>query len=598
MFLEIANSQTGSLAAFHPYPAASSRQDYEMLPDTLKKQLVAIGESHLNYICPTITATDFMRFSRSGNRVQYESKLFERRIVLNALVLAECIDYQGRFLDDIVNIIFAICEESAWQLPAHNSYVRDTPALILPDVTKPVVDLFAAETGAVLSVAEYLLHDALQMVSPTISTMITDNINRRIITPYLDSHFWWMGDGVMPLNNWTVWCTQNVLLTAFTSTFSSDLRHAVFMKACQSLDYFLEGYGEDGCCDEGAQYFRHAGLCLFNNVEILNEISNQAFKGLYQEQKIKNIASYILNVHVDGKYYVNFADCSPVAGRCNAREYLFGQRTDNLDLMAFAASDYQKSEDPLLLQEHNLFYRLQMLFTHCEMMQWEKDAIIPHKDLYYDSVGLFLARDNHLCLAVKAGDNADSHNHNDTGSFTIYKNGKPFFIDVGVESYTQKTFSPDRYEIWTMQSQYHNLPSFDGILQKDGTEYCAQNISCSFDSEICQISMDIGNAYPDERITSYVRTAILEKGKHIKISDTYQGSIKPIILSLMTYEKPEICGNIIKIGNLGECKVTGAEEIVSEEIQIKDSRLKSAWEHNIYRCLVWVSDSSIELEIK
>ena len=72
---------------------------------------------------------------------------------------------------------------------------------------------------------------------------------------------------------------------------------------------------------------------------------------------------------MDTIYYVNFADCSPVAGRCNAREYLFGKRTDNRALMEFAASDYQNSEDPLTLDEHNLFYRLQTVFSHEEMMK-------------------------------------------------------------------------------------------------------------------------------------------------------------------------------------------------------------------------------------
>ena len=90
---------------------------------------------------------------------------------------------------------------------------------------------------------------------------------------------------------------------------------------------------------------------------------------------------------------------------------------------------------------------------------------VSHPDVYYKSVGLFVARDDTLCLAVKAGDNADSHNHNDTGSFTVYKNGLPLIIDVGVESYTQKTFSPRRYEIWTMQSAYHNLPTINDIMQ-------------------------------------------------------------------------------------------------------------------------------------
>ena len=66
-----------------------------------------------------------------------------------------------------------------------------------------------------------------------------------------------------------------------------------------------------------------------------------------------------------------------------------------------------------------------------------------------------------FALAVKAGDNNDNHNHNDTGSLTLYKNGQPALADIGVESYTGKTFSAQRYEIWTMQSGYHNLPTLD-----------------------------------------------------------------------------------------------------------------------------------------
>ncbi len=48
--------------------------------------------------------------------------------------------------------------------------------------------------------------------------------------------------------------------------------------------------------------------------------------------------------------------------------------------------------------------------------------------------------------------------HNDTGSVTVYKKRSPLLIDVGVESYTKKTFSSRRYEIWTMQSRYHICP--------------------------------------------------------------------------------------------------------------------------------------------
>ena len=81
-------------------------------------------------------------------------------------------------------------------------------------------------------------------------------------------------------------CTQNVLLaSAFclqwkpspASNGQSYLNlPAILSQACKSLDYFLDEYGTDGCCDEGAQYFRHAGLTLFGAMEVLNGISGNA----------------------------------------------------------------------------------------------------------------------------------------------------------------------------------------------------------------------------------------------------------------------------------------------------------------------------------
>lgn len=46
--------------------------------------------------------------------------------------------------------------------------------------------------------------------------------------------------------NWTAWCTQNVLLTAFLGDTDQDTRRQVFRKAARSLDFFLKDYGEDG----------------------------------------------------------------------------------------------------------------------------------------------------------------------------------------------------------------------------------------------------------------------------------------------------------------------------------------------------------------
>jgi hypothetical protein len=599
---ELANNRKKPLLDFHPYPPASERKSWEALSKDLREQLIQNGEVYLNFDYPSLTAVDFMEFTRTGDRKQYEDKQFLRRIALDSLVLAECVEYKGRFLDDIINGLYVICEENAWHLPAHNSYIRDTPQFILPDVTRPVIDLFAAETASVLSIAEYLLRQELLSISPFLPEMINKNLKERIFTPYLKEHFWWMSDGHSQMNNWTIWCTQNILLSAFSRDLPKEEKESIMNKSVKSMDYFLFEYGDDGCCDEGAQYFRHAGLCLFNCLFLLNEITGHAFSSVYDSVKIKNIASYIINVHVDDIYYVNFADCSPVAGRCGAREFLFGKVTDNQELMAFAASDYQNSEDPLTLKENNLFYRLQTIFTHSEMMSWNKTSNIIHKDIWYESVGIFISRDDHFCLAVKAGDNNDSHNHNDTGSFTIYKDGRPFLIDVGVETYSKKTFSSDRYEIWTMQSCYHNLPTFfDGgetILQKDGAQYLATKVSHQFGATENKVTMDIATAYPDERIHSYLRTALHDKGNKIVITDHYEGSLKKVVLSLMFYEEPEVSENSVNIGNLGKLTISGSSNILKERITITDKRLKSAWKHDIYRLLITMEHQDLKLIIQ
>lgn len=614
MLKQLAAGYKNIFTKFALYPPASDTKAWSALNQEWKEQTLCLGEQYLNFDYPHLSATDFMDFTRTGNRTRYEDRYFQERYALNALVMAECVENKGRFMDDIINGIFSICEESAWQLPPHNSYIRDTPQLPLPDVTTPVLDLFACETGAVLATVYYLLADKLDKISPFITKRILNELNCRIFTPYLSTHFWWMGSGKEPMNNWTIWCTQNVLISVFLTCSDQEFLQKFLVKACQSADYFLDEYGEDGCCDEGAQYYRHAGLCLFNTLEIINAVTDNHFADVYENPKVKNIASYIMNVHINDKYYLNFADCSPVAGRAGVREYLFAKRTKNPCMMQFAACDFEAGlPDTLVLpSESNLFYRLQNAFTLNEIRQFAaiNSTPISYPDIYYPSVGIFIARDDRLYLAVKAGDNDDSHNHNDTGSFTVYKNGKPLLIDVGVESYTKKTFSPKRYDIWTMQSAYHNLPTVNGQMQKDGACYKACNVNHSIADTKCEIQMELANAYPKEaNLSSYIRKATLFKGKDIIIQDTFRFcnchcdnlNNNTAILSLMTYEKPVLSksdeGLYFAIGTEGTLKIAGAELNSIETIPVTDARLQICWKHEIYRILLNIISSKVEIHI-
>lgn len=609
---------TKALKKFAPFPKASEREAYEALSPALRECIIKEGDAFLGCEYPAIRATDFMSFMRTGDRVSFENLYFARRHALCGLAAAECTERQGRFLDDIINGIFTLCEESAWQLPPHNTYRRDAPQFLLPDITRPVLDLFACETGALLACTAYLLGEQLDAVSPFITTGIHKKLKERIITPYLNEHFWWMGKGAEPMCNWTAWCTQNVLLTVFLGDFSEAVRKQVFLKAAESLDYFLKDYGTDGCCDEGAQYYRHAGLCLCNALEILNIVSDGAFTPLFETEKIKNIAAYIMHMHVADKYYFNFSDCSPVAGRAGVQEYLFGKYTGQPALMQFAADDFRAADGGLYADEVNrisLYHRLQNIFYQKEVLCYDKPVSVPPQDIFYESVGLFLTRNDLFTLAVKAGDNADNHNHNDTGSFTLYKKGQPVFADIGVESYTKKTFSQDRYEIWTMQSGYHNLPTLMGLDEKDGSAYHAADVAVLCGDDVASLSMELAGAYPLQSCAglhapahshtrpetanpalSYRRSVALhKKDNRVVVTDTT--SLSDVVLNFITYEKPVLEEGLLKIGSLATASFSGASPLAVEVLPITDARLKKAWDHDLYRVRLTMTDSVFVMEV-
>jgi len=590
---------------FIPGPPIDDRVFWDGLSSRMRLDLVSRGETFLGYEYPPLPASLYMDFSLTGNRTRFEDRYFARRRALASLVLAECANADGRFLSGVIDGIDAICGEWGWQLPAHNSYIRDSKQFALPDAKRPVLDLFACETGALLATARHLLRKRLDAVSPAICERIECLLDERIVKPYLESHFWWMGNGDEKMCNWTPWCTQNVLLVAAALDLDEKMLRRIIVKAAYGLDRFLKDYGDDGCCDEGAQYYRHASLCLFGAIEILDCFDPGTFSFVYREPKIRNMALYIFNVHIDGPYYFNFSDCSPIAGRAGVREYLFGKAVDSPELIRFAVTDWAAQEDKTLSEEISLFYRLQAI-SHAQEMETAyasfaqaKEDLHSDQDIWYPSVGLLVSRSNGFCLAVKAGGNGDSHNHNDTGSYTLYKNGLPCVIDVGVGTYTEKTFSSHRYEIWTMQSAWHNLPTFGTFMQKDGAEYKARDVRYVSDETGCSVSMELAGAWPGESgVKSYIRCVRFNKlEQSVVIEDIYDGKYPPV-MSVMTSLEPIVSEKCVLIGSLARIGVDPPDaSITVEAVELTDPKLIAAWSSRIYRVKIAFTDRLV-LRIK
>ena len=583
-----------------PYPSIGEREAWEGLPGDLKGAFIRAGEEALEFEWPNLPATVFMEFHLNGNRENFQGLQNDRRHALSALVLAELIENRGRFIPGIINGIWATCEETYWGVPAHLSL--QAAGTGLPDSGEPTVDLFAAETGAQLAWINFLLRPRLEEYHPLVSRRIDHEIERRILTPCLErTDFWWMGfEADRTVNNWNPWINSNWITCILLSEKDPGRRSRALFKAMESIDKFINGYPDDGGCDEGPSYWGHAGGSLFDCLDLLY-LAGGGKIDLFGHPLIRNIAEYIMKVHIADSWFINFADASAKMTSYPAIIYRYGERINSPDLMSFAAFLAGESDYSGQAPGGYLSRRLSLLFTVRELRSTSLSPPLL-RDIWLPDLQVFAARDTAgeargFYLAGKGGHNAESHNHNDVGNFIIYLDGQPAIIDAGVETYTKKTFSDRRYEIWTMQSGYHSLPTVNGVMQRNGVEFKASGVSYAADDNRVSFALELAEAYPDEAaLKSLRRNLVLERGNRVTLADRFELSeIKgPYTLSLLTAGEPrlESPGTILVAGS--GLRVSFSAEQFSpsiERIEIEDSRLRSSWGNQVFRIVLALSDT-------
>ncbi len=559
-------------------PKANERPVWESAHKEKRDRFVLGAQQHKGYNFPSLPATAFMEFKRSGNREVYEKDYFAKRRALVNLVLGECFEYSGLYMDDIVNGIWSLCEESFWGVSAHNS------ADILYDTSNHIIDLFAAETAALLAYTHWILYDELNEVSTLITERIEREMKERIFKPLLERNdFWWLGTTGKNVNNWTPWITSNMLCVLFYMA-DDEIKYTALKKLMSALDKFIDMYHADGGCDEGTSYWSVAGGSLFDCLVHLKHIGAD----FSNEPLIKEIGRFIYRSHISGEYFINFADGGAKANPPGDLVYRYGKYINDPFLTQFGAAfcEYNNTDVYLLPLQREI----PAILGHNELLREAGRGLPKIDDSFLDGIEVCAARGKRLYLAAKGGHNDESHNHNDVGSFIIYMDGKPAIIDVGVGVYTRQTFGPERYSIWTMQSAYHNLPTINGIMQAPGKEFCAKDISYT-KAENMTFSLDISNAYPTQlgldywkRTFDFGRTV----NESITITDSYKiKECKELFLTLMTQVKPEVKDGIVQliIGGhaLNIIPNYNIADIVVEEKIFDDKRLYSVWGNKLYR---------------
>ncbi len=581
-----------------PFPAITNREAWNEIDPEIMKGFLDEANQWIDYEWPYIPATHSLLIARTGDRDTYQRVSFEKRTVLGTMILAEIYENKGRFIDPIINGVWSICEESWWGVPAHLPKSDEYAGLM--DVSRPFVDLFAAETITVLAWADYFLGDKFDEVSPQIRKRIYHEGNTRIFEPLMNQHHGWMGsrESENRPNNWNPWICSNWLNSILLLEKDQQKRAAHVTRILHVLDIFLNPYPQDGGCDEGPGYWNAAAASLYDNIALLNTATNSAFDYVTAEPKVKNMASYIYKVQIAGNYFIPFADADPQTKVDGGLIYRFGKAVDDPAMMKFGAYFYEPGDGKI--GRFHYFRNFYELFAHEEITASEKALPLP-RDSWFPELEVMVSRDQPgstegFFLAAKGGHNAESHNHNDIGNFIVFYDGKPVLIDIGRGTYTRKVFSDQRYDIWFHNSDFHNTPSVNGAIQPPGRSFRATDLSYSVKSGSASLVENIGTAYPEDAgIRTYNRSIRLNRGKDVTVTDRYELSTgDQITQNLMTCYpaqvlKPGILlinadGNEMVISYPAENAKVNIEKVPL--VTMEDRGVKEKWGDRIYRITI------------
>lgn len=574
-----------------PYPEYTDRAGWDELTREFKAQLIARGEAHLDYIWQVVELSDFLEYERSGNRNIMQEPFGANNNAMMALVLAELAEGKGRFLDQIMNGTWLACEMTTWVLSAHLPAYQ-TNKRSVPDPNEFTIDLTAGDLGSFYSWVYYFFKDEFDKVSPLISTRLRRNLQERILDVYMNrSDFWWQAFDLQPgglVNNWNPWCNSNVLLSFLLLENDPDKLVDGVYRTLVSADEFVNYTHEDGACEEGPSYWGHAAGKMYDYLDILY-LATGGKVSIFDAPIIKNMGEYIARSYVGDGWVVNFADASARGGGEPSVIYRYGKSVGSEEMQQFAAYLFERNG-----REHHIPGGRD-LFRAMEGMRLAEDlaatpAALPQFEhtWYPETEFCYMKSETGFFFAAKGGYNSESHNHNDVGSFSLYFQNTPFFIDIGVGTYTRQTFSSERYDIWTMQSNYHNLPLINGVPQMNGRNFRSAEVD--FDPRKQSFALDLSGAYPEAaQVNTWKRTYQLE-ADGLRIEDDFKlaSAKEPNTLNFLTWSQPEITAE-------GEVQLQrdGKTIVLSyspkqfspkiEKIAVEDVRLTRVWGDSVYR---------------
>jgi hypothetical protein len=551
---------------WNPFPKAADREAWDAARARHADgadALIGTAERRAGEPLPPLTATGFLEYTRTGDRQVYGRACHERQHRLSALALAECFEGRGRFLDPLADVIWAICEQTTWCLPAHERVRGGHERRPLPDPVQPTVALCSAGTAFALAEVHHLLAPELDTVSPRIPERIRFETALRVIEPYMEWDWWWMGPASDQgeVNNWNAVCNAGACAAALYLYPDPERLVPVIERALESLEHFLDCYGPDGGCDEGMSYWNYGVGHLAMLAELLHSRTGGRLN-LFADPRVRAMAEFPHRVHLTGEWFANFSDSGARGNFDPGVCFRFAERVGSAGLRALASQQLLSNGRP-----DRLPVRLRDLFwvpEHVEPLPLPDPAHVAFPNLQWLVARPSDGESDGLVLAAKAGHNAEKHNHNDVGAFILCGGGRPLIVDLGAPVYTAKTFGPERYELLETRSLGHNVPLVNGREQMPGRGRAAEHVEMAEDEggRRSRLTMDLAGLYPPEAgLRRWVRSFVFDRdAREVRLTDAWwlEGASGELAIPLYVPEEAEV-----DLDGSGRARIRAGETVLT-----------------------------------
>lgn len=407
----------------------------------------------------------YQRDEESG-RTNFLNAVKKYQIRLTTVSLAECLQGDDRYLDDILDYAWAMCEWTSWVNPSNlwrghdeETYEDGLPR-VDPGPEHRTIELISARIGFQLAELDYLFGESL---NPGLRERINREVERRLIQPYEQrDDYWWLD---APTNNWNAFCNTAALAATIYLVSDPHRVATILKKGIDSYRHYLNAFDQDGGIPEGINYWN-----AFGHYFMLADLIEARTDGDFRLQSVpiaQEIAKFPLRIELSPGRYPAFSDADERSG---AMPYLAGYAGTHYEIDGLIALARRS------LHSETGVWTIGALPETVRNLVWTADlpaveSPIPDRSNYFRGMQWWIVRADPSdpeapVLAAKGGDNAESHNHNDCGSFVYHRNRESLLTDLGSANYSKEYFEADsRYEFLATRSLGHSVPYVNGYEQ-------------------------------------------------------------------------------------------------------------------------------------